>query len=117
MPTENLDGARKLATTASYELIEMLYSDFASFASELVRTALIPGEGKRFLVSDFSAIEARIIPWIADEGWRQKVFASHGKIYEASASEMFGIDIDTIVKEHENYSYRAKGKVAELALG
>ena len=79
----------------------------------LVRQAIV-GD---LLVADFSAIEARVIAWLADEKWRMDVFAGHGKIYEASASMMFGVDIDTIVEGNENYEYRKKGKVAELALG
>ena len=83
----------------------------------MIRTAFIPSEGNHFVVSDFSAIEARVIAWLAGEEWRMEVFKTHGKIYEASASQMFGVPINTIAKGEENYHLRAKGKVAELALG
>lgn len=85
--------------------------------SSLIRTAFIPKENHRFIVSDFSAIEARVIAWLSGEKWRMEVFKGDGKIYEASASKMFNVPLDTIVPGHENYALRQKGKVAELALG
>lgn len=91
--------------------------DIASLLSQLIRTSFIAGEGKTFLVADFSAIEARVIAWLADEQWRLDVFNGHGKIYEASAAKMFGVPVESISKSGENYGLRAKGKVAELALG
>lgn len=95
----------------------MLYGNIPDTLSQLIRTAFIPSEGNHFVVSDFSAIEARVIAWLAGEEWRMEVFKTHGKIYEASASQMFGVPINTIAKGEENYHLRAKGKVAELALG
>ena len=77
----------------------------------------IPGDGYMFAVADFSAIEARVIAWLAGEEWRLEVFRTHGKIYEASASTMFGVPIEKIRKGNPEYALRSKGKVAELALG
>ncbi|KQY87060.1 XRE family transcriptional regulator [Paenibacillus sp. Root52] len=114
---EDLDRARNVLSSGNYELLEMLYGAPPFVLSELIRTSLIPSPGNRFIVSDFSAIEARVIAWLADEMWVLEVFAGHGKIYEATASRMFGIDFDSIVKGHENYKYRASGKVATLACG
>lgn len=85
--------------------------------SQLIRTAFIAPEGHIFCVADFSAIEARVISWLAGEQWRLEVFKTHGKIYEASASQMFGVPIEKIKKGNPEYSLRQKGKVAELALG
>lgn len=85
--------------------------------SQLIRTAFIAPQGKKLVVSDFSAIEARVIAWLAKEQWRINVFATHGKIYEASASQMFGVPIEKIKKGNPEYALRRKGKVAELALG
>jgi len=108
----DLDLARKTLLSGDYEMLELLYGDVPDVLSQLVRTAFIPSDGNQFIVADFSAIEARVIAWLAGETWRLDVFASHGKIYEASASQMFGIPMDKIDKE-----LRQKGKVAELALG
>lgn len=83
----------------------------------MIRTAFVPREGCHFAVADFSAIEARVIAWLAQESWRLDVFHTHGKIYEASASTMFGVPIELIRKGNPEYALRAKGKVAELALG
>lgn len=85
--------------------------------SQLIRTAFIAPENCEFVVADFSAIEARVISWLAGEQWRLDVFKTHGKIYEASASQMFGVPIDKIKKGNPEYVLRQKGKVAELALG
>lgn len=111
----DLDDARSTLKSGDYDWMEMLYGRIPFVLSELIRTALIPAEGHRFIVSDFSAIEARVIAWLADEMWVLEVFKDHGKIYEATASRMFGIPFETIVRGHENYKYRAPGKVATLA--
>ena len=109
--------ARELVRAGEFEAVEILFGNISGTLSQLVRTALIPKPGARFLVADFSAIEARVIAWMAGERWRMDVFNSHGKIYEASASQMFKVPLETIAKGQENYALRAKGKVAELALG
>lgn len=108
----DLDLARQLLKDGNYELLELLYDSVPDVLSQLIRTALIPEPGCRFVVSDFSAIEARIIAWLAGEGWRMEVFGGHGKIYEASASQMFGVPVEEITKDSP---LRQKGKVAELA--
>lgn len=114
---EMLDLARTLLKSDRVDGIELVYGDVQDTLSQLIRTAFIPTKGNRFVVADFSAIEARVIAWLAGETWRQEVFATSGKIYEASAAQMFGVPIETIVPGHENYALRRKGKVAELALG
>ena len=114
---ETLDIARDIIKKGDGELLELIYGNIPDTLSQLIRTAFIPSEGNHFVVSDFSAIEARVIAWLAGEEWRMEVFKTHGKIYEASASQMFGVPINTIAKGEENYHLRAKGKVAELALG
>ncbi|MGL5512368.1 MAG: DNA polymerase, partial [Sporomusa sp.] len=96
---------------------EIIYGSPPFILSQLIRTALIPSPGCRFIVSDFSAIEARVIAWLADEQWVLDVFKGHGKIYEATAAQMFKVPFETIVKGHKNYELRAKGKVAVLACG
>ena len=111
---KDLDGARKAFASGDYDLVTMLYENISSTLSQLIRTAFIAKEGHTFVVADFSAIEARVIAWLAGESWRLDVFNSHGKIYEASASMMFGIPIEQITK---GSGLRQKGKVAELALG
>jgi DNA polymerase len=110
----DLDLARQLLRNGNYELLELLFDSVPGVLSQLIRTALIPSEGNSFLVSDFSAIEARVIAWLADEKWRIDVFNSHGKIYEASAAHMFKVPIEEITKDSP---LRQKGKIAELALG
>ena len=112
-----LEHARKLVKTKNYEGVGLLYGNVPDTLSQLIRTAFIPSEGHKFVVADFSAIEARVIAWLAGEQWVNEVFASHGKIYEATASQMFGIPFERIVKGNPEYEYRAKGKVATLALG
>ena len=97
-----------------FELFEMLYENVPQTLSELIRTALVPSEDRRFIVADFSAIEARVIAYLAGEQWRLEVFKTHGKIYEASASQMFHVPIESI---HKGDPLRQKGKIAELALG
>ena len=109
--------ARELVREGHFDEVEQLYGHVSGTLSQLVRTALIPAEGHRFLVADFSAIEARVIAWFAQERWRMEVFKTHGKIYEASAAQMFKVPLETIAKGQENYALRQKGKVAELALG
>lgn len=111
---KDLDLARQLLREGLYEDLELLYGNVPDVLSQLIRTAFIPSPGCRFLVADFSAIEARVIAWLAGEKWRLDVFNTHGKIYEASASQMFGVPIEQITKGSD---LRQKGKVAELALG
>lgn len=106
--------ARGLLRRGEYELIEMLFDSVPSVLSQLIRTAFIPSHGCRFIVADFSAIEARVIAWLAGEKWRMDVFNGHGKIYEASAAQMFKVPLASITKGNP---LRAKGKIAELALG
>lgn len=109
--------ARELLRTGEFEGFELLFGNVPGILSQLIRTAFIPSDGNKLYVADFSAIEARMIAWVAGEQWRMDVFNSHGKIYEASAAQMFSVPLETIAKGHENYALRAKGKIAELALG
>ncbi|OHD28858.1 MAG: hypothetical protein A2Y31_06645 [Spirochaetes bacterium GWC2_52_13] len=111
---EDLETARTLVNSGEYEAVQMLYSDVPNTLSQLVRTAFIPGSGHRFIVSDFSAIEARVLSWLAGETWRMEVFAGNGDIYCASASQMFKVPVE---KHGQNAHLRQKGKIAELALG
>jgi DNA polymerase len=113
----DLDNARQLLRNGDYETLEMLFGSPPFVLSQLIRTAFIPSTGCRFIVSDFSAIEARVIAWLADEKWVLEVFRGHGKIYEATAAQMFHVPIETIEKGKENYHLRAKGKVATLSCG
>lgn len=114
---KTLDYARKLVKAGNYEGVKALYGNVPDTLSQLIRTAFIPSEGHKFVVADFSAIEARVIAWLAGEQWVNEVFATHGKIYEATASQMFGVPVERIVKGNPEYSLRQKGKVATLALG
>ncbi len=114
---KTLDYARKLVKAGNYEGVKALYGNVPDTLSQLIRTAFIPSEGHKFVVADFSAIEARVIAWLAGEQWVNEVFATHGKIYEATASQMFGVPVEKIVKGNPEYSLRQKGKVATLALG
>jgi len=114
---ETLPLARQYVKKQNINAIKLLYGNVPDTLSQLIRTAFIPSNGNTFLVADFSAIEARVIAWLAGEEWRQEVFKTHGKIYEASASAMFGVPIELIKKGSPEYALRAKGKVAELALG
>lgn len=114
---KTLDYARNLVKAKNYGGIKVLYGNVPDTLSQLIRTAFVPSEGHKFVVADFSAIEARVIAWLAGEQWVNEVFAGHGKIYEATAAQMFGIPIERIVKGNPEYEYRAKGKVATLALG
>ena len=110
----DLDSARTLVRDGLAEDVEVLYGNVSDTLSQLIRTAFIASEGNRFIVADYSAIEARVIAWLSGETWRQDVFKSHGKIYEASASQMFKVPIESIKK---GSMLRQKGKVSELALG
>jgi DNA polymerase len=113
-----IDEARKIVKSGNTAMLKAVYgSDVHDTLSQLVRTALIPSDGNHFVVADFSAIEARVVAWIAGEKWVNEVFATHGKIYEATASQMFGVPVDKIKKGNPEYALRAKGKVATLALG
>lgn len=111
-----LDTARELAKLGNFEGIKILYNNVPDTLSQLVRTAFIASKDK-FIISDFSAIEARVIAWLAGEEWVNEVFATHGKIYEATASQMFNVPIDKIKKGNPEYELRQRGKVATLALG
>lgn len=115
--TGTLDTARELVKKGQTDALKLIYGNVPDILSQLIRTAFIPGAGNRFLVADFSAIEARVLSWLAGEQWRLNVFRTHGKIYEASAATMFGVDIDLIQKGNPEYALRGKGKIAELALG
>lgn len=110
----DLDEARNCVKAGNLDVMDLLYDDIPDVLSQLIRTALVADAGKRFIVADFSAIEARVIAWLAGETWRQEVFANGGDIYCASASAMFGVPV---VKNGINGHLRQKGKVAELALG
>ena len=111
---EDLAEARALVRARCFDVLDMLYDDIPDTLSQLVRTAFIPSDGKKFYVADFSAIEARVLAWLAGESWRTKVFVDGGDIYCASASQMFGVPV---VKHGVNGHLRQKGKIAELALG
>jgi DNA polymerase len=110
----DLGVARELVRSGDYEQVKLLYDDVPDTLSQLIRTAFIPAKGYKFIVSDFAAIEARVIAWLAGEAWRQKVFLEGGDIYCASASAMFHVPV---VKHGINGHLRQRGKVAELALG
>lgn len=114
---KTLDYARKVVKAKNYSGLKLLYGNVPDTLSQLIRTAFIPSEGHKFVVADFSAIEARVIAWLAGEQWVNEVFATHGKIYEATASQMFGVPVDRIAKDNPEYALRQKGKVATLALG
>ncbi len=114
---KTLDYARKVVKAKNYSGLKLLYGNVPDTLSQLIRTAFIPSEGHKFVVADFSAIEARVIAWLAGEQWVNEVFATHGKIYEATASQMFGVPVDRIAKGNPEYALRQKGKVATLALG
>ena len=110
----DLEAARNFLKAGDFDSIEFLFDSVPDTLSQLIRTAFIPSGANTFLVADFSAIEARVIAWLAGERWRLDVFATHGKIYEASASQMFHVPIESIKKGDP---LRQRGKVAELALG
>jgi DNA polymerase len=110
----DLEQARALVRCGDFDALEFLYEDVPDTLSQLIRTTFIPRTGAKFIVSDFSAIEARVIAWLAGEQWRQDVFAKGGDIYCASASQMFKVPVE---KHGINKHLRQKGKIAELALG
>lgn len=110
----DLEQARAIVKSGDYEILDMLYDDIPDTLSQLIRTAFIPKAGTKFYVADFSAIEARVIAWFADERWRTKVFEKGGDIYCASASHMFKVPVE---KHGVNGHLRQKSKIAELALG
>ena len=114
---ETLAHARDCVKAKKVDALKLIYGNIPDTLSQLIRTAFVPSPGCLFVVSDFSAIEARVIAWLAGEQWRLDVFATHGKIYEASASQMFGVPLELIKKGNPEYDLRQKGKVAELALG
>ena len=117
LPQNHLDDlaeARGLVRVGDFDALEMLYEDVPDTLSQLIRTAFVPQENRKFIVADFSAIEARVIAWFAGEKWRQDVFAEDKDIYCASASQMFGVPVE---KHGVNGHLRQKGKIAELALG
>ncbi|HFU3862586.1 TPA: DNA polymerase [Streptococcus suis] len=111
---EDLEEARGLVRQGNFDSLSILYNSVPNVLSELIRTAFVPREGMKFIVSDFSAIEARVIAWLAGEKWRQEVFRNGGDIYCASASQMFGVPVE---KHGVNGHLRQKGKISELALG
>ena len=113
----SLDAARDAAKLGDAGLLQAIYGNPAQVLSDLIRTALIASEGHRLIVCDESAIEARVLAWLANELWRLEVFRTHGRIYEASASQMFKVPLEKITKGNPEYALRQKGKVAELALG
>ena len=114
---EPLAETRDCVKRQDYETLKLLFDSIPDTLSQLIRTAFIPSTGNQFVVADFSAIEARVIAWLAKETWVQEVFATHGKIYEATASQMFHVPIEKIAKGNPEYALRQKGKVATLALG
>jgi DNA polymerase len=110
----DLEQARNLARLGDYGALSLLYESVPEVLSELIRTAFVPKPGRKFIVADFSAIEARVIAWLAGETWKQDVFAGDGKIYEATAARMFNVSIETVAK---GSALRQKAKQAELACG
>ena len=111
---DDLSEVRSLVRAGDFDAVEMLYEDVPDTLSQLIRTAFVPQGDRKFIVADFSAIEARVIAWLAGEKWRQDVFAEGKDIYCASASQMFGVPVE---KHGVNGHLRQKGKIAELALG
>jgi len=110
----HLEDARNLVRSGDYSMLSMLYDSVPEVLSELIRTAFVPKEGYKFIVADFSAIEARVLSFLANERWRIKVFENGGDIYCASASKMFYVPVE---KHSQNAHLRQKGRIAELALG
>ena len=110
----DLVDARALVRSGNYDALELLYDDIPDTLSQLIRTAFVPQDGRKFIVADFSAIEARVLAWLAGEKWRMQVFADGKDIYCSSASQMFGVPVE---KHGINGHLRQKGKIAELALG
>ena len=110
----DLADARALVRSGNYDALELLYDDIPDTLSQLIRTAFVPQDGRKFIVADFSAIEARVLAWLAGEKWRMQVFADGKDIYCSSASQMFGVPVE---KHGINGHLRQKGKIVELALG
>ena len=110
----DLADARALVRSGNYDALELLYDDIPDTLSQLIRTAFVPKDGRKFIVADFSAIEARVLAWLVGEKWRMQVFADGKDIYCSSASQMFGVPVE---KHGINGHLRQKGKIAELALG
>ena len=115
--TQPLELARDLVKGQKLDALKLVYGSVPDTLSQLIRTAFIATPGNVLIDADFAAIEARVISWLAGEQWRLEVFRTHGKIYEASASQMFGVPLEKIKKGNPEYALRQKGKVAELALG
>lgn len=115
--TEPLELARELVKGRKLDALRVIYGSPNDTLSQLIRTAFVAAPGNILIDADFSAIEARVISWLAGEEWRLEVFRTHGKIYEASASQMFGVPLERIKKGNPEYALRQRGKVAELALG
>lgn len=115
--TEPLELAREIVKGRKEDALRFIYGSVPDTLSQLIRTAFVAAPGHCFIDADFSAIEARVISWLAGEEWRLEVFRTHGKIYEASASQMFGVPLELIKKGNPEYALRQRGKVAELALG
>lgn len=113
----DLNQARELVRAGRKEDIELLHGSIPKTISGLIRTSFVPQDGYKFVICDYSAIEARVLAWLAGEHWVLEEFKGDGKIYEATAARMYNIDKSTIVKGHPNYEYRQKGKIATLALG
>lgn len=113
----HIGEARELAKDKDELGLQMLYGNVTDTLSQLIRTAFVPKPGNKFVVADYSAIEARVVAWLAGEEWVNEVFATHGKIYEATASQMFNVPIEKIKKGNPEYELRQRGKVATLALG
>lgn len=114
---DHQDQWRELVKQGDAESIELLTGNVSDTLSQLIRTALVPGGPRTFVDADFSAIEARLIAWLAGEEWVLDVFRTTGRIYEATAARIFGVPFESIVKGNPNYKYRQRGKVATLALG
>lgn len=114
---ELLPWVRETVKQKDTKKLSLMYSSISDTLSQLIRTSFVASPGNKLVDADFSAIEARVISWLAGEQWRLEVFRTHGKIYEASASQMFGVPIERIKKGNPEYELRQKGKVAELALG
>lgn len=117
IPLAQLPIARDAVRAKQTEKLRLLFGSVPDTLSQLIRTSFIAAEGNKLVDADFSSIEARVISWLAGEHWRLDVFRTHGKIYEASASQMFGVPIEKIKKGNPEYALRQRGKVAELALG
>lgn len=117
MNARDLAMARELTKAGDAESLGIMFNDVNDTLSQLCRTMFVPAEGKKYIDADFSSIEARVLAWLAGEEWSLEVFRTHGKIYEAQASQMFNVPLERIKKGNPEYSLRAKGKIAVLALG